>query len=151
MAPHVFVRDREMVVPNSPEHNSSTTNQIARCSHSCSIALGTVLPIIALAVILTMAYFVWYVPKQAQLRRQRADEERIRKKLGGREEEEESVASSDVSSLDGQVHGLNEESRGEGKMEMGRQTQKQQQQQQTRKVEEGHEHDHVLAMITARP
>ncbi|KAL8693274.1 MAG: hypothetical protein Q9218_001875 [Villophora microphyllina] len=146
MAPHILLRDREMAVPNSPEHNSNTMNQATHCSRACNIALATVLPIIAIIIILTIIYFAWYVPKQAQRRRQQADEERIRKKLGG---EEESMASSDVSSLDGQVHGLNEEreheeGRRESRVQMGTQT-------QGRKVEEGHEHDHVLAMITARP
>lgn len=127
-----------MPVPNTPERNSNTTNHLSRCSsRSCTIVLATVLPIVALAVILAIVYFTWYAPRRAQRQRQRADEERIRKKLGGGEEEE-SVASSDVSSLDGQVHGLNEEAPREERRV-------------TRKVEEGHEHDHVLAMITARP
>ncbi|KAI4107492.1 MAG: hypothetical protein L6R37_001594 [Teloschistes peruensis] len=147
MAPSISPRDGQMAVPNTPESNSIVTNHITRCSHSCSIALGTVLPIIAVAIILTIAYFAWYVPRRAQRQRQRADEERIRNKLAGEREEEESVATSDVSSLDGQVHELSEEAPREERM-VATQAQRQM---QTRKVEEGHEHDHVLAMITARP
>ncbi|KAL9603090.1 MAG: hypothetical protein Q9179_002333 [Wetmoreana sp. 5 TL-2023] len=145
---HNILHDRMMAVPNTAEHNSNVTNHNAHCDRSCTIALATVLPAIALIIIGTITYLAWGRPYLERRKRDREERQRVERKLGGGEEE--SVASSDVSSLDGGVHGLNEErteeGRDEGRAEVVRETRT-----QTRRVKEGHEHDHVLAMIVARP
>ncbi|KAL8755891.1 MAG: hypothetical protein Q9199_003318 [Rusavskia elegans] len=126
-----------MAVPNT--HPKYQPSREGHCSRSCTIALATVLPIVFLALVLTIVFLAWGKPYVARRRQQKMEGEAAKKKLG----DEESVGSSDVSSLDGDVHRLNEEGRrdasgGEGRRDM-------------RREETGHEHDHVLAMIGARP
>ncbi|KAL8710677.1 MAG: hypothetical protein Q9220_004695 [cf. Caloplaca sp. 1 TL-2023] len=114
-------------LPTDPERNSSTTNHNAHCSRACKIAIGTIIPLVFLAVVFTITFMVWGRPYLARRRREKSEKAIAREKLEEREEES-SVGGSDVSTLDGGV-GAREE----------------------RRVEEGHEHDHALAMIAARP
>ncbi|KAL8782370.1 MAG: hypothetical protein Q9213_005448 [Squamulea squamosa] len=109
-------------------HSESNPNHKANCSRTCTVALATIIPIVFLTLIFTIAFLVWGKPYLARRRQEKAEREAVKDKLA----EEESVGSSDVSSLDGDVHRLNEE-----RMEKGRR-------EQARRREEGHEHDHVF-------
>ncbi len=86
-------------------------------------------------------YFAWG-NAYLQRRRSGAEERELeRRKIG----DEESVTSSDISTLDGEVLSTAEQRSDEvGRRELGVDTRRE------RRVEEGHKHDHVLAMIAAR-
>ncbi|KAI4272281.1 MAG: hypothetical protein L6R38_006662 [Xanthoria sp. 2 TBL-2021] len=134
---HALIHRGVMAVPNT--HPKYQPNREGHCSRSCTIALATVLPIVFLALILTIVFLAWGKPYLARRRQQKMESEAAKKKLG----DEESVGSSDVSSLDGDVHRLNEEGKQEARGLRG--------DGEVRREESGHEHDHVLAMIGARP
>ncbi|KAL8720134.1 MAG: hypothetical protein Q9225_002949 [Loekoesia sp. 1 TL-2023] len=132
---------RMMAVPNASERPK---NHHGRCSRTCTIALATIIPIVFIALTLSIAFLVWGKPYLQRRRRAREEEEARRNKLG---DEESVTGNSDVSSLDGEVLRRGEERR----EEMGREMRREETRRETRRVEEGHEHDHILAMITARP
>ncbi|KAI4166586.1 MAG: hypothetical protein LQ348_007788, partial [Seirophora lacunosa] len=129
-------------MPALPYATGTYTNRRNRnsnngqCDRTCTIALAVIFPVVFVALILGIVYLAWGKEYLDQRRRARAEKEAAERKLGV--EEEESVASGDVSILDGEVLRMNERRAEEGRREESR-------------VEEGHEHDHVLAMIAARP
>ncbi|KAI4108094.1 MAG: hypothetical protein LQ339_002366 [Xanthoria mediterranea] len=138
---HALIPRVIMAVPAvSNTHPKHHTGRKGHCSRLCTIALATIFPIILLALIATIAFLAWGKPYLAQRRQQRMEREAAEKKLG----DEESVAESDVSSLDGDVHRLNEEGRHGARAIRG------DEERRDMRREEGHEHDHVLAMIGAR-
>ncbi|CAO1604680.1 hypothetical protein XANCAGTX0491_008224 [Xanthoria calcicola] len=138
---HALIPRVMMAVPAvSNTHPKHDTGREGHCSHSCTIALATIFPIILLALIATIVFLAWGKPYLARRRQQKREMEAAGKKLG----DEESVAESDVSSLDGNVHRLNEEGRHEARAVRGDGVRR------DMRREEGHEHDHVLAMIGAR-
>lgn len=140
-ASHALIPRVIMAVPAvSNTHPTHQTSREGHCSRSCTIALATIFPILLLTLIATIAFLAWGKPYLARRRQRTMEREAAGKKLG----DEESVAESDVSSLDGDVHRLNEERREEARA-MGGDGERR----EVRR-EEGHEHDHVLAMIGAR-
>lgn len=137
---------RAMVVPNTPMETKvggGTNQNSGHCSRACTIALATVIPVIFLTLILSIAFLAWGKPYLEQRRRAREEEEATKKKLG---DEESVTGGSDVSSFDGEVLRRGEERNKEGNgMDETRRERRVE-----KRVEEGHEHDHVLAMIHAR-
>lgn len=122
---------------------SNTTNHdFGKCDHTCTIVLATVFPLVLVSLVLVIVYLSLgkaYLHRRRSRREERAAE---RRKIG----DEESVTSSDVSSLDGDILRTGEQRSEEvGRRELRVDTGMEW------RVKEGHEHDHVLAMIAARP
>lgn len=132
---------RAMVAPNTPMETKvgGGGHHSGHCSRACTIALATVIPIVFLILILSIAFLVWGRPHLERRRRAKEEEEATKRKLG---DEESVTGGSDVSSFDGQVLRRGEERDTD---EIRREEVRRE-----RRVEEGHEHDHVLAMIHAR-
>lgn len=132
-----------IAVPNSPERNENTTNhQFSKCNRTCTIVLATVIPAVLISLILVIVYLAWGKAYLQRRRSGREEREAERRKIG----DEESVTSSDVSTLNGEVLTTAEQrsddvGRRDLRVDTGRE----------RRAEERHEHDHVLAMIAARP
>lgn len=136
---------RMMAVPNMPERSKHLQNtQGGHCDRTCTIVLATVFPIVFISLILIIVYLSWGRERLQRRRREREEKDAERRKVG---DEESMTSNSDVSSLDGEVLRMNEQ-RAE---ELGRREEGRREETRRERVEEGHEHDHVLAMIGARP
>ncbi|KAL8677287.1 MAG: hypothetical protein Q9186_006274 [Xanthomendoza sp. 1 TL-2023] len=122
-----------MAVPLTHPERTSSGHKI-NCTRTCTIALATIVPIVFLLLIFAIAFLAWGQPYLQRRRREKAEREAVREKVG---DEGSMGVGSDVSSFDGEVFRLNEVAE---KGEEGR-----------REERHEHEHDHVLAMIGARP
>ena len=124
-----------------PPQASGPSKHNSHCTGTCAIVLATVIPGVLLALVLILILVMGENSYLGRRRRHKAENEAVKKKLG----DEDSVGSSDVCSLDDDVHGMSEEGR-----QMASEKTTGEERTDNRR-EEGHEHDHVLAMIGARP
>ncbi|KAL8862993.1 MAG: hypothetical protein Q9198_010458 [Flavoplaca austrocitrina] len=125
--------DTALIRPQSPRQS----NHNSHCTGTCAIVLAVVIPVVLLALVITLVLIMGETSYFERRRQRKAEREAAEKKLG----DEDSVGSSDVSD----VPPLNEGRRTEAREKSVEGEQK------GVKREEGHEHDHVLAMIGARP
>ncbi|KAL8978489.1 MAG: hypothetical protein Q9205_005933, partial [Flavoplaca limonia] len=129
--------DTALAWPQSPRQS----NHNSHCTGTCAIVLAVVIPAVLLALVITLVLIMGENSYFGRRQQSKAEREAVKKKLG----DEDSVGSGDSCSLDGGVYSLN----GAGRTEAREKTLEGEQRGVGR--EEGHEHDHVLAMIGARP
>ena len=125
--------DTALIRPQSPRQSNHNNH----CTGTCAIVLAIVIPVLLLAFAIILVFIVGKNSYLGRRRQRKAEHEAAKTKLG----DEDSVGSSDVND----VPPLNEGRRTEAREKSVEGEQK------GVKREEGHEHDHVLAMIVARP